>query len=193
MRRVGQRQRRLKELRSPVASGGSRRSSMGWTAERVTAAATAVTAAAVIWSIYVDQQHQRVAQTERVVVQAERVSAWIEHEDTDSDPNTAEIVLYVTNSSDSPVFDVHPFAYIPQQEMLHGPPGDINVLPPGETRRMPLGSGQYEPRGGDFAIATLVFQDSKGRVWWRDSRGALKQISETPLPHPPGDSPVTGN
>jgi hypothetical protein len=101
-------------------------------------------------------------------------------------------VMVVTNSSDLPAFNVSANMYIPQSQTTYGA-GSPFVLPPGETRRIPLLPGQYKPQGGDFALLIVTFQDAQGRVWLRDSRGGLKLASETtdPRMYPPGDSPVS--
>jgi hypothetical protein len=175
---------------APNSSAPSQRSRPPWT-DVATAIGTLVAVAVALWLGVSAQIDQRDLKSDQREAQARRIAGWIEHEPrTKGGP--AEIVMVVTNGSDLPAFNVLPNVLNPQSGEVYGA-GSFQVLAPGETRRLPLFPGQYKPTGGDFAMLVVRFQDAEGRVWERDSRGALRLESETPDPrmYPPGDSPIS--
>lgn len=105
--------------------------------------------------------------------QAHRVAAWLDQGQRRE--VAAEYVLCVHNGGDSPVFNCDTRAGLPEEEPEDARRVHLHILPPGQTAVWPLSDGKRLDDTDIFqaSVPELLFTDSSGRAWRRDTDGIL--------------------
>lgn len=131
------------------------------------------------------------------------VSAWVTDDYQPRDDGSSykrEVHLHVANESNEPVFDAMVNVHIGRDETPLGPlaaPAPISVIPPRRELVFDISVPLLAHTDSWSPKAALTFADPKGRQWFRQLNGELKDVSGQGLrwskKSEPGDKRQLGN